>query len=378
MRRSLYAVCTLFFVLLALITEPATAMMQGDGLAPIKELDWNSDGTRLAVNHIDGTISIWDQSGTMLFELVRISGLVSSIDWHPTNRLVLASSSYDDTYIQLWNGDTGSAVQRIETPYMSDGIDVIRWSQNGTRLIVGGIDKYQVWNSIDWTPATGILTGSMWDIIWDGDDIALVSGLGDIVRIQLDPLLLSRQVAPPWLPLTQLSWHPDGTRFVGTGRLDPILSSWTAVPLTQTQSVTIEAIANDVVYVSDSQVAIGLDTGDVIIMNPETGEIHERFSYGGRIFGIAWNPVYRILASGGSTSSDPIQSDAQFHLSQPTSILPPTAALTGMITLPSRTSGTAAYAVPLSVRLADSGGALVSEHSPTTDVNGTFTLQDLP
>ncbi|MCK6579289.1 MAG: cohesin domain-containing protein [Anaerolineae bacterium] len=55
-----------------------------------------------------------------------------------------------------------------------------------------------------------------------------------------------------------------------------------------------------------------------------------------------------------------------------------TSDLTGTITLPSRTQGTAAYAVPLSVKLANSGGALVSEHSPTTDVNGTFTLQDLP
>ncbi|MBK8025521.1 MAG: PD40 domain-containing protein [Chloroflexi bacterium] len=51
--------------------------------------------------------------------------------------------------------------------------------------------------------------------------------------------------------------------------------------------------------------------------------------------------------------------------------------LTGHITLPGRTPPSSAYVVDLAIKLGD-GGMLVSEHSATTDVNGYFTVQDLP
>ncbi|MBK8025522.1 MAG: PD40 domain-containing protein [Chloroflexi bacterium] len=51
--------------------------------------------------------------------------------------------------------------------------------------------------------------------------------------------------------------------------------------------------------------------------------------------------------------------------------------LTGTIVLPGRAIGTSTYAVNLDVKLAQDG-TTVSEHFPTTDANGYFTLPDLP
>ncbi|MBL8132744.1 MAG: hypothetical protein JNL42_12865, partial [Anaerolineae bacterium] len=99
------------------------------------------------------------------------------------------------------------------------------------------------------------------------------------------------------------------------------------------------------------------------------GTIRDTYTTGSVVVNVDWSGNGSQFAY--STSTDVA------ILPAPEWVLP-TTDLTGAITLPSRTRGTAAYAVPLSVKLADAGGALVSEHSPTTDVNGYFTLQDLP
>lgn len=71
----------------------------------VNNLDWSSDGTKLATGHCDGIARIWSESGEQLQDLILHKGPLFSLKWSKNGEYLL-SSGMDKTAV-IWKASTG-------------------------------------------------------------------------------------------------------------------------------------------------------------------------------------------------------------------------------------------------------------------------------
>ncbi|MCK6578870.1 MAG: hypothetical protein L6Q98_12255, partial [Anaerolineae bacterium] len=289
----------------------------------VHDADCSPDGVSIAYS-IGGSISVMDADGENVVEIL-FGGRYSGMSWSPGSAYLVFDSSRGNTHNdELYTSrPDGSQVTRITTSAALESSP--DWSPDATHIVSdyfeAGMYGLKVTSADGATSQTILETSDpvispKWSP--DGSRIVFVVGAAEqfhIYTIRPDGSELTQITSGPFNDVTPI-WSPDGTKILFASRRG-------GYPYTY-QLFTMDSNGSNVQRITSAS---------------HDAEDH---------FPVCW-----LRTS------------------------PPTTALTGTITLPSRTPGTAAYAVPLTVKLAQ-GGATVSEHSPTTDVNGTFTLQDLP
>ena len=345
----------------------------------IWELSWNANGTRMAGANSDGNVYIWDQNGNLLRELSGHTGSVNSVSWNPNDNNILASAGSGEGLIIVWNSETGQLIRILDMTEFSDnwsqGIFELRWNPSGTRIIAAGFDVFQVWETSNWTAVTDTITGSLYAIEWNVDgSFVLAAGIYDVFQVSFQPLVFTDEVDPSWYPVNALSWHPDEQTFAAIGRTRSTLTHWSISPLMQTSLINLSAPPTDVEFLNTTYAAVSLENGEVLIIDPQTGQIADQFMFNTELTTIAWNPVYGILSVGGVASEQPGQELGLLGLVPSSSISTPTPTPTLTIT-PTATS------TPTSTSTPTATATRTPTRTPTatpTPAIGTIQLSGVP
>ncbi|MBL8131273.1 MAG: PD40 domain-containing protein, partial [Anaerolineae bacterium] len=289
----------------------------------VHDADCSPDGVSIAYS-IGGSISVMDADGENVVEIL-FGGRYSGMSWSPGSAYLVFDSSRGNTHNdELYTSrPDGSQVTRITTSAALE-------------------------SSPDWSPDATHVVSSYSEAGMHGLKVTSADGATSQTIFETSDYVSSPE------------WSPDGSR----------IAFVVGAVAEQFHIYTIRPDGSDLTQITsgsfnDATPVWSPDGTKILFASRRDGNTYQLFTMDSN-----GSNVQRIT----STSNDAKDHFPVCWLRT----LPPTADLTGTITLPSRTQGTAAYVVDLSVKLADSGGTLVSEHSPTTDVNGTFTLPDLP
>ncbi len=185
----------------------------------LRGLDWNHDGTLLAITEFEGEISIFTAEGKRVSRFVADPKSVAGVDWHPTKNILAAVGSRIGIYSHL--GDTINQFNpRIEEVFLL----CVEWHPSGDFFAVGdyGIFKdasnklIQFWNT-DGERLVEI-TGSQGEyrnIRWSPDGEALASA-SDALRIWNKECKLLHQSASSSDYLWGIDWNADGSKIITT------------------------------------------------------------------------------------------------------------------------------------------------------------------
>ena len=105
----------------------------------ISGLDFNSNGSLLAVSSLDGTAAVFSvETGMELFSLTGHDGdSIYDIDISPNGQLIATAG--DDGLVKIWFGETGSL--KTSLPRHTDRVNDVEFSPDSTRLISGSYDN---------------------------------------------------------------------------------------------------------------------------------------------------------------------------------------------------------------------------------------------
>lgn len=292
------------------------------GVSTVESVDWNSNGTKLALGHNTGLVEIINVATGQLIQHFQVTpvaaGVIIDVTWHPQNSDVLAvassqsgyvggisilntasgqdvlflSNSWEEPviriawkpdgsriagaigsdgppsfsrYIVIWDTTTGQESSRIQTT--SDTILSIDWSPDGSRIAAGLGDN----NVLIWDADTGAIvstlvghTGGSYSIAWspDGSKLATASDIIDRTIRIWDPTSGQNLLTIPDSGAFAISWSPDGTRIAATRIIDGI-------------------------HVWDTS------TGELVEAVPQTASI----------YAVAWSPNGVVLALGDSSGA---------------------------------------------------------------------------
>jgi WD40 repeat protein len=281
------------------------------GLSNLLELAWNTAGTQLAGANSDGKVYVWDNNGNLLYQLTGHDGIVSSVTWHPINNNILASAGLEDGKLKIWDTNSGLEITTFEpaihSGYWSQGIwEPVRWSPDGSKMIVVGMDVFQMWDTLNWIPLTETISGTLNAVEWTRNTNQVITA--DIYDVALvNPVnleVISEIGENSFASVNALSWSLDEQHFTSISRSRSELSLWNVSPLYRIFTTTLDAVPSDVEFIDNNYVAVSFVDGQVVILSPQTGLIAHQFVYNTELTALAWNPVYEILSVGGvSTSS---------------------------------------------------------------------------
>lgn len=290
-----------------------------NALPAVPALAFSPDGSILAVaGHHEIVLHRSDGSaiiGRWLGNSPRIESLAFSLDGKFLAACGGAPSEFGE--IQLWDVAAGTLVRSIRAG--SDTLYGVSWSDDGTRLAVGGADKL-VWafdaasgarlmqcdNHLDWVFGTAFAH--------DGSKLISISRDRGVKLIDMASGHLIDDAARPREPVLALARHPleDLVAFTGTegkvrlhrmaprgGRLqEGDDKEESAVREFEHMATPLHAVA----FSADgTRLACGGQNGEIRLFLTESGKREATIpSSGGPIFTLAFHPQEHYLASAGS------------------------------------------------------------------------------
>ena len=216
---------------------PVSVQAQSNVL--ISALDWNLDGSYLALGRQDGTIEIRDRMNQIIVSQSVSNTMIGSIAWSPVDVNIIAVSDRQGT-ITVWNYANNQLTTQLQIISGQNRIPQIEWSPDG--LFIAGLGELgeaaSIISSVGiWDSSTGVLIGSYQDLYKLGD-IAwrpsvpteiLISGVLGGYGAQV--ALWDINNGTVWTyddsdaGVVYLAWNSDGTKFAilknGLGSSDP-------------------------------------------------------------------------------------------------------------------------------------------------------------
>ena len=185
----------------------------------LRGLDWNHDGTLLAVSEFEGEISIFDPFGKRVSRFMADPKSVAGIDWHPHRNVLTAVGSTIGLFDHL--GDTIRIIHpRDEEVFLL----CVEWHQSGTFFAVGDYGVFedaenkliQFWNMDgEKLMEMGGSVEEYRNIRWSPDGQRLASA-NDALRIWDREGNLIHESESSTDYLWGVDWNTDGSRIITT------------------------------------------------------------------------------------------------------------------------------------------------------------------
>ena len=126
------------------VTTGAQFGADGTQASSIRQVAWNSIGTRLVGAGEDGHVYIWDASSNRLLRLGGHRGIVTSVAWSRDDQWIASGSSVGDRgELRVWNADSGECV--CAPAKHPRGISTLAWAPNGDRVVSGDSEGKLCW-----------------------------------------------------------------------------------------------------------------------------------------------------------------------------------------------------------------------------------------
>ena len=183
----------------------------------LRALDWNYDGSLLAVSEFEGEISIFDSSGKSISRFIADPKSVTGLDWHPSKNILTAVGSRIGIYDQIGNPI------KVFTPRDKEVLLLcVEWHHSGKYFATGDYgyaenaeDKcLQYWNvEGEKISEHGISHAEYRNIRWSPDGKTLASA-NDALRLwdQNGQLMSESKSSEDYL--WGIDWNSDGSMIV--------------------------------------------------------------------------------------------------------------------------------------------------------------------
>lgn len=210
----------LFLLIMALLTGFQVDAQENENA--ITTLAWSSDGTRLAVGHLNGRIEVFSADRQEQQVLQETGRRINVLSWHPNGNL-LASGS-DQGNVQIWDIPRGS-YSEFSTGYPLD-LSGLLWSHDGSQLMaisLQGDPNLFIWNTETGELISSTRIGAIWDPQWNIDNTLLIAGNSSTVPalISTSHRVIGRPIGEPTFPAVigeqvfTVAWSPDEARVAG-------------------------------------------------------------------------------------------------------------------------------------------------------------------
>ena len=185
----------------------------------LRALDWNHDGSMLALSEFDGEISIFDVNGKRVSRFVADPKSVTGIDWHPERNILTAVGSRIGVF------DHQGKASKIFNPRTVEVLLLcVEWHKSGDFFATGDYGDsanaenklIQFWNmdgeKLGETPGS---VAEYRNIRWSPDGKVLASA-NDALRIwdQTGTLIKESHSSEDYL--WGIDWNSDGSKIVTT------------------------------------------------------------------------------------------------------------------------------------------------------------------
>jgi WD40 repeat protein len=288
---------------------PVSVQSQSNAL--IMALDWNRDGSLLAVGRLDGMIEIRDRMNQIIVSQSVTNTTIQSIVWNPVDVNTIAVSDRQGT-ITVWNYANNQLTTQLQIISRQNRIPQIEWSPDG--LFIAGLGELgeaaSIISSVGiWDSSTGVLIGSYQDL-YKLRDIAwrpsvpteiLISGVLGGYGAQV--VLWDINSGTVWTyddsdaGVVYLAWNPDGSQFAilknGLGSSDPTANAQLTLhdPATGQRLSSFDTGISNIPSIDwYPNVAIALASRDKIpIFDATTGHVTDQINVEGFVRLIDWS-----------------------------------------------------------------------------------------
>ncbi len=202
--------------------ETGELVWEGAHTAEVPSVAWNSDGSILASGSMDGVIKIWDAATGDELETIQTFSQVEWIVFSPDDSVLYNYGRADGVY--MWDTETWDIIRekRASAPSGNHIVDVspdgerlavivdatveiwdpislrtiatlkpldvhnleitrlrdVRWSNDGSKVAIGGDSGVIIWDTDNYTTALEILgeTGLIYGIAWSPEDDKIAAG----------------------------------------------------------------------------------------------------------------------------------------------------------------------------------------------------------